>query len=309
MPDRLDELLAREPFAILDGGLASELERDGCDLDDPLWSAKVLLEDPARLGVVHRRFVEAGADIVTTASYQATVPGLRERGLDEPSARALLRESVRLARAGAFAHTLIAASIGSYGAYLADGSEYRGGYGLDRAALVEFHRARLDALLAEQPDLLAFETIPDAIEIEAIAQLLDGSGPRAWVSLSLSRARVQAISDGTPLRDAVAPLLNHPRVAALGVNCVGPSEVAAALEILARVAPGVALVAYPNSGERWSELGWVGEATQPECFTRLARGWVELGARLVGGCCQTGPGHIRALVGLREQQRAGQIVR
>src|SRR5690349_1214874 len=126
MADRFDQLLAREPFAILDGALATELERDGCDLDDPLWSAKILLDAPERVITVHRRHADAGADILTTASYQATLQGLRARGLDEARARALLRESVDLARRAGGAETLIAASVGSYGAYLADGSEYRG---------------------------------------------------------------------------------------------------------------------------------------------------------------------------------------
>lgn len=304
VPDALDELLAREPFAILDGGLATELERDGASLDDPLWSAKLLLDAPARVAAVHRRYAEAGADIISTASYQATIPGLRARGLDEARARALLRESVALARAAA-PRCLIAASIGSYGAYLADGSEYRGGYGLDRAALVEFHRARVIELSVAAPELLAFETMPDAIEAAAIAELLDAEpGPRAWLSFSLRPGAGVAIADGTPLREAAKPLLGHPRVAAIGINCVGPSEVRAALDTLAPLTT-VPLIAYPNSGERWHDRGWRGDATEPDSFVALARTWLDAGARVIGGCCRTGPAHIRALGHLRGQIRGG----
>lgn len=305
MSDRLAELLEREPFVILDGGLATELERDGCDLADPLWSAKVLVEQPERLLAVHRRYVEAGADVITTASYQATIPGLLARGhaMDEPHARALLHSSVTLARAAATPSTLVAASIGSYGAYLADGSEYRGDYGLDRKALMAFHAARIAVLSAAGPDLLAFETIPSAIEAAAIAELLDASpGPRAWVSFTLRLGSDLEISDGTLLSKAVAPLLGHPRIAALGVNCIGPNELLPAIHALAALtsgACGVAIIVYPNSGERWMDQAWAGPPTKLEPFTELARQWVNAGARMIGGCCRTGPSHVRALAQLR----------
>lgn len=304
MPDRFDELLAREPFAILDGGLATELERNGCVLDDPLWSAKILLDAPDLVVAVHRRFAQAGADILTTASYQATLPGLRARGLDEMQARAWLRETVALARAASQPDTLVAASIGSYGAYLADGSEYRGDYhGVDRKALVEFHRPRFDELVAAAPDLLAFETIPSAIEAEAIAELLATSpGPRAWVSFSLradNRESVQ-ISDGTPLAQAIAPLRGHPRIASLGLNCVNPAEVLPALELLARETDGLPLIAYPNSGEHWHARGWTGSGISPDELATFARRWLAAGARGIGGCCRTRPEHIAALARLRQ---------
>ena len=298
MTDRLDALLSREPFAILDGGFATELEHDGCVLDDPLWSAKLLIEAPERVLAVHRRFADAGADIVTTASYQATLPSLRARGLSDAQARELLRESVSLARAAGGSQVLVAASIGSYGAYLADGSEYRGDYGLDRRALVEFHRPRVDELAAASPDLLAFETIPSVIETEAIAELLDGAGPRAWVSFSLRPGRLE-LSDGTPIPRAIAPLRGHPRIAAIGVNCVGPIEVLPALELLARELEGVPTIAYPNSGERWLDRTWSGEQTDPESFVTLARRWLDAGARILGGCCRTRPEHIAALAQMR----------
>jgi homocysteine S-methyltransferase len=306
MIDRLDELLAREPFVILDGGLATQLEHDGCSLDDPLWSAKVLLKQPERLLAVHRRFVEAGADVITAASYQATIPGLLARGLAEPEARALLLESVSLARAAADPATLVAASIGSYGAYLADGSEYRGDDGLDRDALAAFHSPRISLLSAAGPDLLAFETIPSALEAAAIAELLAAeAGPRAWVSFSLRSGSGLTISDGTPLCDAAAPLLGHPRIAAIGVNCIAPREVLPAVEALAMLsegARGVAIIAYPNSGERWAERGWAGPQIEIEAFTELARKWVDAGARMIGGCCRTGHHHVRALAQLRARQ-------
>lgn len=301
--DRLAALLAAEPFAILDGGLATELERCGCDLNDPLWSAKMLLEDPAPLKAVHRRWVDAGADIVAGASYQATLPGLRARGLDEASARALLRRSVELVREACPARTLVAASIGSYGAFLADGAEYRGGYGLDRAALIDFHRERLLELIAAGPDLLAFETIPDAVEIRAIAALLEEPGPRAWVSFSLRPGERGRLADGTELAEAFAPLRGLPRLAAVGVNCVGPAEVLPALEVLAETAPEQVLLAYPNSGERWVQRGWQGPALDAAGFAALAASWWTRGARLIGGCCRTRPDHIAALAALRDDMR------
>ena len=311
MSDALDALLARERFAILDGALATELERLGCDLDDPLWSGKALRDTPEVINAVHRRWRDAGSDIISTASYQATIPGFVAAGLDEHQARALLRRSVDLAREVSDSspagdpRPLVAASIGSYGAYLADGSEYRGGYGLARAALTEFHRSRSVELHAA--DLLAFETVPDRVEAEAIAALLsEGPGPRAWVSFSLrpgdSDGNGEAeprIADGTPLAEAAAPLLDHPRIAAIGVNCVGPREVAPALSTLHALRPSLPLIAYPNSGERWIDRAWSGDGTPPTDFAARARGWVDQGARIIGGCCRTKPEHIAALIELR----------
>jgi homocysteine S-methyltransferase len=304
MPDRLAALLDRERFAILDGGLATELEVRGCDLDDPLWSAKVLLEAPDRVREVHRAYVAAGSEVLTTATYQATIPGLRKRGLDEAQARALLREAVALARAVA-GEALVAASIGSYGAYLADGSEFRGDYNLDIGALMGFHRERLRELSAAEPDLLAFETIPDMTEAIAIGRLLATTpGPRAWVSFSLrpDSEDEPRISDGTPLREVVSfSSFLQPRIAAIGVNCIAPGAVLAAIETIASVAPGLPIVAYPNAGERWVAQRWAGEQTDLASFTALAEQWWRAGARLIGGCCRTGPAHIEALVRLRER--------
>jgi homocysteine S-methyltransferase len=301
MADRLAALLARERFAILDGGLATQLEAGGCELDDPLWSARVLLDAPEQIVAVHRAYLDAGAEILTTASYQATIPGLVARGCSEAEARALLRESVALARR-AGGDALVAASVGSYGAYLADGSEFRGDYGIDRAGLVAFHRERLLELVAAEPDLLAFETIPSAIEAAAIAELLGASaGPRAWVSFSL-RTDAEGpprISDGSSLTAAVAPLIDHPRIAALGLNCVRPESVQRALEALAGAAPGLPLIAYPNAGERWIDEGWAEPPTPLAEFTTLAETWLRAGARILGGCCRTRPEHIAALAQLR----------
>lgn len=308
MTSVISERLARAPFLILDGGLATQLEACGCNLDDPLWSAKMLIEAPEQVRAVHRSFAEAGADILTSASYQATIPALVARGLSEGEARALLRRSVSLARELADASSTptpsIAASVGSYGAYLADGSEYRGDYGLSRAELVDFHRPRLEELEAAGPDLLAFETIPSAREAEAIAELLDArEGPPAWISFSIREhagVRIE-ISEGVLLEHAIAPLRGHPRVLALGVNCLAPARVLPALELLARTAPDLPLIAYPNSGEGWAERTWTGSATEPAHFAALARTWFEAGARLIGGCCRTGPAHVAALAELRDQ--------
>lgn len=303
MPEALAARLAREPFVILDGGLATELEAQGCDLDDPLWSARILVDAPEQLTRVHRRYADAGADVIASASYQATIAGLVAAGESEASARALLVRSVELVRDAA-PEALVAASIGSYGAYLADGSEYRGDYGLERARLVAFHRERLEILAGAGPDVIAFETIPDHIEAAAIAELLAATeGPPAWISFSLRPEPGAAvrIADGTALEDAFAPLVGHPRVLAVGVNCVGPSQVRPALERLAARAGDLARIAYPNSGERWEARAWAGATTEPAAFAALARTWLEAGATMIGGCCRTGPAHVAALADLRAE--------
>lgn len=308
----VQQLLNTEPFLLLDGGLATELEAGGYDLRDTLWSARLLLDDPEAILQVHQDYLTAGADVIISASYQATIPGFMSRGLTEQEAHALLRRAVEIAQEARDTfwqaqeadsgriRPLVAASVGPYGAYLADGSEYRGDYALDEAGLVDFHRARLHILAEARPDLLACETIPSAAEARALAQLLPEVAPLpAWVSFS---CRDEAhISDGTPLVEAVRPLLAVENVVAVGVNCTAPRFVPPLLAALRQVTT-LPLVAYPNSGEQFDAVNhcWLG-TSDPLDFAAAAQEWLAAGARLLGGCCRTRPEHIRqmrrALVG------------
>ncbi len=304
--DPLGPLLADGGTLVLDGGLATELERAGFDLDHPLWSARVLAAAPEAITAVHRAYLEAGADCVTTASYQASVPGFRRAGLTESQAVEMLRRSVSLAREArdAFwsdparragrARPLVAASVGPYGAYLANGAEYTGDYGLTERQLVDFHRDRFRVLADAEADLLACETIPSSLEARALVSLVaaEPSVP-AWLSFSCRDG--ERLCDGTRLADVVRELDAQPNVVAVGVNCTAPEHVEALLRAAAAVTRKP-LVAYPNSGERYDAAArsWCGRS-DPADWGEYAKTWRSAGARLVGGCCRTGPSHIRAV--------------
>jgi len=296
-----------DPFAAypgcvaLDGGLATELEHRGADLRDPLWSARVLVEDPALIVEVHRAYITAGADVVIGASYQASFEGLAARGLDRAAAASLLARSVELAReAVGDRRVLVAASIGPYGAVLANGAEYTGDYDLGtpsdaRAALRDFHLPRAEVLAATEPDLLAIETIPSVVEAEALVEVLDALGAvPAWVSFSCRDGA--RLSDGTAIEDAVSIVGASPQVVAVGVNCTPPGSVAELLR-RARAVTASNLLAYPNRGGTWdaSAKTWTGDAV-PDGFGPLAMDLRASGARLIGGCCGTGPADIEAIV-------------
>jgi homocysteine S-methyltransferase len=296
---------ARDPFAafsgpiVVDGGLATELERRGADLRDPLWSAKVLVEEPDRILDVHRAYVEAGADVVIGASYQASFQGFAARGLDRDAAARRMARSVELARLAADEPprtVLVAASVGPYGAVLANGAEYTGAYGLgDRtaavAALRDFHAPRAEVLAAAGPDLLAAETIPSIVEVEALVPVLDAVGLPAWVSFSCGDG--EHLHDGAPLADAVDVATSGTSIVAIGVNCTPPAFIPSLLAI-ARSRAVVPLVVYPNRGATWDAAAkaWVGDAV-PTGFGPLAVELRDAGARLIGGCCGTGPADIR----------------
>ena len=301
LADRLDS----QGFLLLDGALASELERRGCNLADPLWSAKVLLENPALIRQVHLDYLLAGADIITTASYQASFAGFARRGITAPQATALLQLSVQLALQarddyldsvkGEAARPLIAASVGPYGAVLANGAEYRGHYGLSVSQLMDFHRPRLAVLAASGADLLACETLPCPQEAEALVRLLREEFPEtpAWISFSCRDE--QHVSQGERLADCVAALRGVEQVVAAGINCTHPAHVHALLQSALPLCQQPLLV-YPNAGEHWdaSRHCWHGQTDTDE-FVRSAKQWLQDGARLIGGCCRTGPEHIRAL--------------
>ncbi len=287
----LAEAMADGPV-VLDGGLATLLEARGHDLSaGGLWSARLLRDDPAAIEAAHREFLEAGAQVVTTASYQASFEGFAAVGLDRDDTVRLLRRSVECARRARDAvapGAWVAASVGPYGAVLADGSEYRGDYALDVAALRAFHRPRLEVLVGTGADVLAVETIPCLAEVEAVLAELDGTGRPAWLSLTATGDRTRL---GEPLAEAFAMAADVAEVVAVGVNCLAPQDVPTAVALAARVAPAVA---YPNSGQGWDarRRRWTGESA---FRSDDVRSWVAAGARLVGGCCRVGPDDIRAL--------------
>ncbi|MEU7315730.1 homocysteine S-methyltransferase [Streptomyces sp. NPDC007083] len=280
---------------LLDGGLADQLEAQGNDLGDELWSARLLAEAPGEIEAAHAAYVRAGARVLITAGYQASFEGFARRGWDAAQAAALFRRSVELARAAARDATeeqvWVAASVGPYGAVLADGSEYRGRYGLSVAELADFHRPRIQAVAAADPDVLALETVPDAVEAEALLRAAADCGLPVWLSCTVAGGRTRA---GQPLAEAFGPAAGNPQVLAVGVNCCASEEVDGALEAASRACPGVPLVAYPNSGEGWdaARARWTGS---PSFAARRVPGWVARGARLVGGCCRVGPRDIAAV--------------
>jgi homocysteine S-methyltransferase len=278
---------------ICDGGLATQLEARGHDLSDDLWSARLLVDAPDEIVAVHEAFYRAGADIATTASYQASFEGFAQRGIDHAQGERLLTRSVELARTArerAGGRGWVAASVGPYGATLANGEEYVGRYGLTVAQLAAWHRPRLEVLVAAQPDLLAVETVPDVDEGEALAGLLHEFGTPAWLSYTIAGERTRA---GQPLDEAFAVAADVPEIVAVGVNCCAPADVLGAVEV-ARSVSGKPVVVYPNSGEQWDgrRRVWVGH---PGLNTNLAPQWVAAGARIVGGCCRGRPTEIAAM--------------
>ncbi|TWP37235.1 homocysteine S-methyltransferase [Leekyejoonella antrihumi] len=291
------------PVVLLDGGMSNALEDRGHDLSDALWTARLLRDAPAEIAAVHRAYFDAGARVATTASYQASLTGLVAAGLGNREAQQLIGSSVTIARnvrdslASNGTRRWVAASVGPYGATLADGSEYRGHYGLSNAQLRDFHLPRLELLAAAGPDLFAVETIPDIDEAEVLVDLLDEVGLPAWLSFSILGRRTRA---GQHLSDAFAVAASAETVFAVGVNCCPPADVLPALET-AHAVTGKPTVAYPNSGEQWSAAarGWQGAAAYD---VGLAPGWVAAGAAYVGGCCRVGPSTIAALATILETE-------
>lgn len=285
-----------EGALLLDGGLSNQLEAQGCDLSDALWSARLLADGPGQIEAAHTTYVRAGAQVLITASYQATFEGFARRGIGRARAAELFARSVRLARraAGGVAREVwVAGSVGPYGAMLADGSEYRGRYGLSVRELERFHRPRVEALAAAGPDVLALETVPDIDEAEALLRAAEGCGLPVWLSYSVAGDRTRA---GQPLEAAFALASENDRVLAVGVNCCDPADADRAVRMAADVARKPVVV-YPNSGEQWDAGGraWAGDATFDPGRVRV---WQEAGARLVGGCCRVGPDTIAELAGL-----------
>jgi homocysteine S-methyltransferase len=296
----LREALAAGPV-VLDGGLSTELEARGHDVSTALWSARLLLADPGAVVAAHAAFAAAGAQVVTTASYQATVEGFAAAGVDAGTARRLIAGSVELARRGA-PGCWVAGSVGPYGAFLADGSEYTGAYtdpgwagrtggGLTVAELRAFHRPRMELLAEAGADVLACETVPAAHEAEALVAEADALGVPVWLSLTtvVDADGVARTRRGEPAAEVFALARGVGAVVAAGVNCTASAAVGPAVR--AAAAAGLPAVAYPNSGEGWDAAGrrWTGA---PDVPAADVPGWIDDGARLVGGCCRVGPDEL-----------------
>lgn len=286
------ERLQRSPPLILDGGLASELERRGASLESHLWSTEVLRANPALVGEVHRAYAEAGAEIATTATYQASHQTLASAGLSARACIALWRKSVELARASG--SPFVAGSVGPYGAILEGGGEYRGGYSLTTAEYLEFHAPRVEALLAAGVDVIAAETLPVLDEAVALAALCEELDVPLWLSFQCRDART--LAGGAPIEIAAGFADKAPAVVAVGVNCVAPTLVSPLLERM-RATTSKPLVAYPNRGERWDAEArrFLAPEAPPPDVPSLLRRWVERGARIIGGCCRTTPDDTRAV--------------
>ena len=305
----IQDILSKYPLMILDGAFATELEKRGCDLNNSLWSAKVLIESPELIGEVHTDYFNAGADCVITASYQATVEGLQRHGFSETEALSLIGKSVEIAVhardrfwASCTQHAfrpkpIVAASVGPYGAFLADGSEYRGDYQISEEELIAFHYSRMKALIDAGADILACETIPCMMEARAITRLLQKEFPCHFAWLSFSAKDGKHISNGELISDCAKELESCAQIAAIGINCTAPQYIVSLIhEIKGHCTKPV--IVYPNSGESYqaNTKTWGGSQCEGT-FSSGAQQWFKEGARIIGGCCRTSPEDIRAIVG------------
>ncbi len=295
--DPFQTLLNEHETVMLDGGLATELERSGHDLHDPLWSARVLVEDPDAIRAVHAAYFAAGADVAISASYQATFEGFAGRGIDVPKATALMRKSVELAREAADGGRLVAASVGPYGAMLGNGAEYTGDYDRDEDELVAFHVPRMEVLAEAEPDLFAVETIPSIVEAAALIRALE-KVPEvpAWVSFSCRDGT--HICDGTKIDEAVLTVANAPTVVAVGINCTPPLHAESLVETVSATTEK-SVVCYPNRGSFWDPMrkAWTDPPRQDARPPLRPLDWKRAGASLIGGCCGTTPEDIAAAAG------------
>ena len=307
---KFKDLLDKQEIIILDGALGTELESRGYDVSGKLWSAQYLLDQPQIIQDVHESYVRAGSDIITTSSYQASIPAFIEAGLAPEKAYDLLKETVFLAQKAIEnvwqelspeeqkqrPYPLIAGSVGPYAAYLADGSEYTGDYQLSEGEFQEFHRPRIQALLEVGCDLLAIETIPNGAEAAAILRLLAEEFPQAEAYLSFVAQSENAISDGTKIEELGNLAQESSQVLAVGFNCTAPHLIAPLLDGLGQVC-NKPFLTYPNSGETYNGLTktWHDDPEQERSLLENSKLWQNQGVRLFGGCCRTRPEDIAQL--------------
>lgn len=299
---------------VIDGSMSTALEQLGCDLNHKLWTAKALLQQPELVRQVHLNYFRAGADCGITDTYQATIPGLMANGLSESEAEAAIQRAVELflsAREAWWeeegqgqnrARPLCLGAVGPYGAYLADGSEYRGQYGVSEQVLRDFHRRRMELLWQAGADLLLIETQPSLSEVLIAAEIAEELEADYWVSFSCRDGR--HIHEGDLIQDCAKALAQgHPHLRMVGVNCTPPQFVESLIREL-RAGCDLPIAVYPNSGEEYDAVTktWHG-SRDSVTFGDYARRWMRAGAAAVGGCCRTVASHVEEVVQAREVVR------
>ncbi|EMD96932.1 hypothetical protein COCC4DRAFT_32957 [Bipolaris maydis ATCC 48331] len=306
---KISNLIAEGMPIILDGALATYLETLGANISGALWSAEILIANPSLIRKTHVDYYRAGANVAITASYQASLDGLvKHLGLSEQDAKSVVKKSVELAQEARSQYIteanadvqdklFVAGSVGPYGAFLADGSEYRGDYVVPKEKMKDFHRGRIQALVEAGVDILACETIPSKAETEALIDLLTSEFPssEAWFSFTLRDG--SHISDGTPLSEIVALFKGVEQVVSLGFNCVPDDVALVALQELKPLVKEGTMVVYPNSGEQWNAKAreWEGKRTEGSTLAKKTEEWRDAGAGLIGGCCRTTPEDIAVM--------------
>jgi S-methylmethionine-dependent homocysteine/selenocysteine methylase len=291
----------REPFTIIDGGLSTALELLGADISGPLWTAQTVIDDPALLERAHRSFVEAGAEIIATASYQCGTKQFESIGLSAKEARDALASTTSIARRVVEGTSVaVAVSVGPFGASQANGSEYTGRYGVEWQVVEDYHREKLQILVDSGADLIAVETIPLADEALLIAEILEELGaPPAWFSFGFADETQTYGLDAVD--KAVLGIAGYADLVAIGLNCTHPRYVDSLLAAMSELVSGIPLIVYPNHGREWDAVGrcWTGDSISISSVETV-RGWVDLGARFVGGCCGVDPFGIAELVVARD---------
>ena len=300
---QIDNILKGNSPFIIDGGLSNVLEKQGCDLNHKLWTANLLEKNPDAIIQAHLDYIKSGAQCITTSSYQASIPGLIAIGYKRNTAKKLILKSIQLAEIAIKAaldsgivdfKPLIAASVGPYGAYLADGSEYRGNYGVSDKTLRDFHLDRIRILDRSNADILACETIPSFQEARILSDILFHVDKPVWISFSCKDEH--HLNDGSKIKDCVSIFRNHPKVFAVGVNCTNPKYISGIIQCLKASGGGNKIIVYPNSGEVYNAKSktWLG-LSEPKYFVEMSKEWIKFGADIIGGCCRIGPEHIRRI--------------
>ncbi|EEJ72113.1 homocysteine S-methyltransferase [Lactobacillus ultunensis] len=277
---------------ILDGAMSTALEKQGIDTNNDLWTAIALEKD---LDKVHMDYFKAGAQMTITDTYQANVQAFKKHGYTEEQAEDMIAKAVEIAKQArddyekkTGIHNFVAASVGSYGAYLARGDEFRGDYKLTSKQYLNFHLPRLKVLLKNKPDCLAIETQPKLEEVVAILDWLKANSPQIPVYVSFTLHDTTKISDGTPLKQAMQKLNEYNQVFAVGANCFKPFLATAAIDKMKEFTKK-AIIIYPNLGGVYDEFqrNWIPFNAKFD-FRKLSQEWYEHGARIIGGCCSTG---------------------
>ena len=281
---------------LLDGSMSFPMEQLGYNLKNKLWTGKALINNPDLIKDIHKGYIDAGADFISTSTYQISFDRLKNMGYQSEEIKKIFQKSVDIVKDAIEESKLkkeikIVGSFGPYASYDPEASEYIGEYDSTDIEIKKFHLNNIRIIEETDLDIILYETIPCLREIKILSEALSHSTKEIWISITCNEE--MEFRDGSSFKDACEIISKIEKITTMGINCFSPLLVKKAIDLLKKYSNKKILI-YPNSGEIYNpkERFWTGNN---EFNNSMIKNWLSLYPDIIGGCCRIGYDDIKKM--------------